>query len=206
MKTIGQIIKNARIDKSYSLDYLSDITKIKSSFINLIERESWDDLPPFPTVLGFVKSLAGALKINEKLAVATLKRDYPPKKLRIVPKKDVTSKVLWGPKMTFILGIIICLVIFFGYLTIQYLNFIGPPKLTVESPRQNQVVNTGSITVFGNTDSDVLVLVNNQPVLVDSDGKFSVDLEVSQNTKEIQIIAKSRSGKETSVRRTIEVE
>lgn len=205
MKTISTILKDARVEKTLSLKKLEDITKIKSSFINAIEQEDWESLPPFPTVLGFVKSISAALSVDESMAIAVLKRDYPPKKLRISPKPDVVSKFIWSPKLTFVLGVGVILLILFGYLTNQYIHFVSPPTLVLESPKESQVVGNGYVDVFGITDSDAKVTVNDQPVEVSSDGKFSVNLEVVPSTHEIRVTASSRSGKITTVSRNITV-
>lgn len=206
MKTVGQIIKNARESRNYNLSALSAKTKIRASFILAIEKGEWEKLPPFPIVLGFVKSISTALDLNENLATSTLKRDYPPKKLNITPKPDVSSKFLWSPKITFFVGIFAVLIIFFGYLGIQYKKFISPPYLQLESPKEGQVVSEGEVAVFGSTDSDAQIAVNNQLVKVSDDGKFTVIIGVSENTRDIVIIATSRSGKVTEVRRKIVVQ
>lgn len=205
MKTVGQIIKNARIESDLTLSQLADKTKIKSSFIELIENEKWDDLPPLPIVLGFVKSISSAIGVNENLATATLKRDYPPKKLRISPKPDVSSKFFWSPKLTFIFGISFILLIFFGYLGFQYYKFTAPPNLSVDSPTEGQIVSSDKVNVFGKADTDVKILVNNQPVLVGDDGGFSINLDVTTNTKEVDVVATSRSGKVAEIHRKIQV-
>jgi cytoskeletal protein RodZ len=206
MNTIGQIINTARVKKKLSFKKLEEITKIKAVFIQSIEEEKWNILPSFPTVLGFVKTLSTTLDMDPIMAVAVLKRDYPPKKTSINPKPDVLSKFSWNPKFTFVVGIITVILIVLGYLGYQYSKFISPPNLTVESPKENQIINGIIIPVFGSTDSDVKITVNNQPVLVNSDGKFSVNLDVGENTKEIVIIATNRSGKNTTIRRTINVQ
>jgi cytoskeletal protein RodZ len=206
MKKISEILSQARVDKKYSLIHLENVTRIKMSFIEAIEKGDWDNLPPFPTVLGFVKSLAKALSIDEGMAVAVLKRDYPPKKLRISPKPDVTNKFIWSPKLTFTIGVGAILLVLFGYLGIQYYHFISSPRLTIESPKENQVVTVGSINVFGVTDSDAKVVINNQPVEISLDGKFNVSLDVVPETKEIVVQASSRSSKITTIRRTINVQ
>jgi cytoskeletal protein RodZ len=206
MKTIGQMLKEARVKKEFSLSHVEGMTKIKKSFIESIENENWNDLPAFPTVLGFVKSLAGILGVEEKTAVAILKRDYPPKKISISPKPDVYSKFSWSPKLTFLVGIGAALVIIFGYLVFQYFQFISPPHLAVDSPKDDQVVTTNTVLVFGSTDIDAKLLVNNQPVLLDSNGKFSTNLEVTSETKEITVIATSRSGKVAVIHRRISVQ
>lgn len=199
-------MKNARVDKKYSFAHLEGLTKIRRSFIEAIEEENWSALPPFPTVLGFVKSIAGALEIDEKATVAVLKRDYIPKKLSISPKPDVTSKFVWSPKITFAVGVIAVLVVMFGYLGFQYYRFVSPPNLKVESPRQSQEIKGNSVLVFGTTDADSKITVNNQPVLVDDNGKFSVSIDIVPETKQIVIKAISRSGKETTVSRTIKIQ
>lgn len=206
MKTIGSILKDARVAKKIHLSDIEEITKIKSSFIEAIEDEKWEKLPPFPTVLGFVKSISGAIGVDEKMAAAVLKRDYPPQKLRVSPKPDVSNKVSWSPKLTFAIGVASVLVILFGYLIFQYVHFISPPRLNVESPKEAQIVNGNSVSVFGTTDVDAKITVNNQPVEVSTDGKFSVSLGVVPETKQIIVQASSRSGKVTTVSRTIKVE
>jgi cytoskeletal protein RodZ len=206
MKTIGQIIKEARLKKKLSLKKVEDITKIKSSFIWAIEKEKWEILPPFPTVLGFVKSLSLILDVDEKMAVAVLKRDYVPKKLDINPRPDVGSRFIWSPKLTFALGVGAVALVTLGYLVFQYVRFISPPSLTVESPKEGQIIKGSDVLVFGSTDSDAKITVDNQPVLVDQEGKFSVSIGIIQNTKEIDVVAVSRSGKSTTIRRTIVVE
>jgi len=206
MKTIGQIIKFARAKKKLSFGKLEELTKIRASFIKSIEEEKWDALPTFPTVSGFVKSISAPLGIDGKMAAAVLRRDYPPKKLNINPKPDVPSQFTWGPKFTFAIGTGVFILVVLGYLGFQYLRFISPPGLTVDSPKENQIVSGNSVPVFGSTDSDVKITVNNQPVLVDQNGKFSTNIEITQTTKEIDIIATSRSGKIREIERKIEVQ
>jgi cytoskeletal protein RodZ len=206
MNQIGQLLKEARIKKGYSLGYLESKTKIRRSFIVAIEGQKWEVLPAFTTVLGFVKSISSLLDINEKTAIAVLKRDYPPQKLRINPKPDVSTKFSWSPKLTFTIGTIAVFLLVFGYLIFQYFQFISPPSLTVDSPKNGQVITDNNVLVFGETNGDVKITVNNQPVLVNDSGKFSVSIEITPETKDIIVIAISRSGKETMIRRTINVQ
>lgn len=206
MKKIGQILKDARVRKNYSLKKIEEITRIKSNFIDLIEKEKWGVLPPFPTVLGFVKNLSTPLGIDENMAVAVLKRDYPPKALNINPKPDVSSRFAWSPRSTFVVGIILVILLVFGYLGFQYIGFISPPRLTLDSPKENQIIDGTNVLVFGSTELDAKIIVNNQPVLVDDNGKFNVSINIARETKEITVKAISRSGKETTVSRKINVQ
>lgn len=207
MKTIGGVLKEARESKGMSHVDLEKETKIKTSFIKAIENDDWLKLPEYTVVVGFVKSLAGSVDISKEQAVALLRRDYLPKSKQsnvVAPKPDIKEKFTWNPKMTFLVGVVIVAILITSYLIIQYQNYIRPPELAIISPQEGQQIDKSPVVVFGNTDSEASVIINNQPVLVEEDGTFTAEIEVFEGTKELVVISKSRSGKETTVRRTIE--
>ncbi len=203
MKTIGRLIKEARIKKKYSLKKIEAATKIKGGFISSIEKENWSSLPDFTVVSGFVKNIASFLKMDEATALAVLRRDYPPRPVSINPKPDIGREFIWGPRLTFLAGILAAAILILGYLGFQYLRFISPPALAVYEPKEGQVVSQRELEVSGKTDMDATIKVNNQPTIVDQDGNFTATIEVSEKTNEIDVVAKSRSGKETIVKRKI---
>lgn len=206
MKTIGKALKEVRVRKKYSRARLEEETKIRKEFIEAIEKEDWKALPEYPVILGFVKSMATTLKANPRQLVALLRRDYPPKKLSINPKPDVSDKFSWSPKLTFLVGVVIVMMLVLGYLGFQYTKFKSPPTLEVERPDEGEVVSQSTLLVSGRTDPQAVIKVNNQPVLVEEDGDFLTEIEVIEGTEEIKVRAISRSGKETVVRRRIRVE
>ena len=206
MKTLGEALKETRLKKRYSRERLEKETKIKKEFIKAIEDENWEVLPEFPVLTGFVKNIATVLKINLNQTVAFLRRDYPPKSLRINPKPDVANKFSWSPRLTFLAGIITVSLFILGYLVFQYLKFITPPNLTVINPKEEQVVNQLILEVTGKTNPEATIKVNNQPALVDEEGNFTTEIEIFEGTGEVVVKAISRSGKETTVSRKIKVE
>lgn len=206
MNTVGKTIKEARLAKRLSLANLEAKTKIKKEFAMAIEEGNWEALPEFPVVSGFVKNIARAVGISQEKALALLRRDYPPKNLSINPKPDVGDKFVWSPKLTFITGVAIILVLILGYLGYQYKKFISPPSLSVVEPVQDQVIKQRKVKVSGRTDPDATVKVNNQPVLTNEEGNFSVEIEIYEGTGEIEIKVTSRTGRETTVRRKINPE
>ena len=203
MKSIGEVIKEARLKKKLSREKLEVKTKIKKEFIEALENSRWDTLPDYPVVFGFVRSIADALGLKEANLVAFLRRDYPPKVLRVNPKPELREKFKWSPRLTFVTTIALVLLIVFVYLGVSYLNFIRPPSLELQEPAENQLVGKNILTVKGKTNKEAFVEVNNQPVLVAEDGYFETEVEIFAGTREIVVIAKSRSGKETVVRRKI---
>ncbi len=203
MKTIGEFIKDSRTKKRLSIEKLEKATKIKREFIQAIEQEQWQKLPERPVVSGFVKNIAQTLDADKNQALALFRRDYPPKSLVINPKPDVLKKFTWSPKLTFVAGVAVVAIVIMSYLGMQYIRFVTPPSLEVMQPAEEQVVRDKNLKVLGSTDPEVTVVVNNQPVLVEENGDFSTEVEVFEGTKEIMIVATSRSGKETVIRRKI---
>lgn len=203
MRTIGEVLKEARVRKKYSRVKLENKTKIKKDFIEAIEKENWEVLPEYPVVAGFVRSIADVLKIDRKQTLAKLRRDYPPKKLRINPKPDVSDKFTWSPKLTFLTGVVVVSLLVLSYLGLQYRGFITPPPLTVEKPKEGEIITQRQLEVMGATDPEAIVRVNNQPILVEESGEFTAKIEIYGGTYEIEIKAISRSGKESVIRRKI---
>lgn len=203
MKSIGNILKDARLKKRYSFAFLEKKTKIKKGFIHAIEKEDWETLPEFPVVSGFIKSLASYLKLDIKLAGALLKRDYSLKALPISPKPDVESKFYWTPKHTFLVGVSVVMIMVGGYLGFQYFKFLSPPKLEVFEPKDNSVITGREVLVYGKTDPDTVIKVNNQLILINEDGEFTAKIEIFEGSDEISVVAKARSGKETVISRRI---
>lgn len=206
MNTVGQILKKTRVQKGISLFRLENITKIKRDFIAKIEKDDWNNLPEFPVVSGFVKNIANALDLSVDNMNATLRRDYPPKKLRINPKPDISNKFMWSPKLTFMIGIMILVLIVLGYLGVQYKKFTSPPDLAISSPKRNEIITENKVKVSGKTTTDAVLTINNQPITLDQDGAFATEISITKETTNLIFRAISRSGKVTEKMVNIKVE
>lgn len=79
--------------------------------------------------------------------------------------------------------------------------------LTVDSPRDEEVVNKKSITVSGKTRADATVVIvsedNDEVVMPASNGNFSVTLSIPSGTTIIYVTAIFPNGEEQTITRTI---
>lgn len=205
MITIGKFLNTERVSRKISLESLERKTKIKKEFLEALEKENWQLLPEFPVVLGFVKNIAKTLAVDSNKAVALLRRDYPPRVVSLNPKPLVSRRFAWSPKLTLIFGIILAVVVVFGYLGYQAYRFLSPPSLVLLEPKEGETVKIGEVLVLGKTDVDATVVVNNQPVVVNQDGTFEARLLVDKNTSEIAVEAKSRAGKISKIKRSLDI-
>ncbi len=207
MKSIGTLLREARIKSKLTLSNLEEKTKIKKSFLKALENEDWSHLPEFPVVIGFVKNVASFTGLNQEQIVAFLKRDYTLKKPPLSPKTtSIPREFHWNPKFTFILGILFAGIFVFSYLGFQYKRFTSPPKLNVLSPVENQTTSNTKILVSGKTTPGATIRVNDQPAIVDDEGIFQTEINLNKGENEIEIKAISRSGKETILKRKINVD
>lgn len=202
-------MKEERIKKKLTLKQLASETKIKKGFLSSIEKGIWDDLPEYPTTLGFVKTIAKSLSLPEDNAVALLRRDYPIGKNESLlhPKPDIKLKLSLSPKIAAAFFSTILILGLIAYLTYQYILYVSPPKLFINIPLEDQEIVVGDVEISGRTEPDVTLSVNKQRILVNEDGEFLGKIEISENTKDIVFVARSRYGKETVVvRRIVPVE
>src|SRR3989338_2163884 len=105
MKTINEIIKEARKGKRLSIEEVEKGTKIKKGYLEAIEKGHWNKLPEYPVLAGFIKNIAEFLGIEQNKASALFRRDYPPQTIPLNPKPDVGKRFIWSPRFTFVAGI-----------------------------------------------------------------------------------------------------
>jgi cytoskeletal protein RodZ len=196
MKPIGQSLTIVREARKMGLLDLSQETRIKVEFLEALENERWEDLPELPILIGFVKNIADAL-------VVLLRRDYKkPESDVSVSRKSI--KRLKIPRLPqYVYFVVLVVVVSLSYLIYQYVSFNTPPDISIISPISGQVVGGDTVIVRGVTDPSASVVINTQPSIVNEDGSFEVEVVVSATSSTVQVVARSRSGLETT--KTIEL-
>jgi cytoskeleton protein RodZ len=115
---LGTLLKNERENRGLSYEQLAQITRLRKHFLEAMENEAWQDLPPSVFVKGFIRSYAKALGLEEDklldLYKSVVPDDVAPPTPIIEPKK---------PKR----GIIIVLALFLGALAIALYLWMGRP-------------------------------------------------------------------------------
>lgn len=199
MRTIGQILKEARLDKQINLEQAVAATKIRQEYLLALEEGDFSRLPSFTSARGFLKNYAEFLGLSSKPILAIFRRDFIPKKERIRPG----LKIDWTPKTTLILVAGLFFFILVSYLGYQYFSLKKNPFLEIAFPQDGQQVQQQQIEVFGKTEPDILLTVNDNPVLVSGEGEFRYQLELFPGENKIVVRAENKIGKETQATRTV---
>ena len=149
------------------------------------------DFPQEPYCSLMLKDYADFLGLNGEELLCLFRRDYDRQSSVVTPRHFLFSLT---PQFTFTLFISVLTLIFAVYLTSEYLKFNRPPKLKVNWP---QNLSGENIAISGVTDPQATVKINDSLIIVDKDGNFQKDIEVSTSEAKIIVEAKSPAGKTT---------
>jgi transcriptional regulator with XRE-family HTH domain len=100
MTSFGQILKTERERRGLDLDAVAEATKIRKLYLNALEEDDFDQLPPRVYATGFVAIYAGFLKMDVDSLVKEFKaRAYvdppePPPPTEAVAKKKVRKRII----------------------------------------------------------------------------------------------------------------
>lgn len=200
MVSVGQKLHDARISRGLSIEDVASATKIRASFISAIENGDFKKLPSSAYATGFVRNYSVFLGLPPKEMVALFRREFDEKKTYDVLPKGLTKTDFTTRGFNLSGGIILAIIIFavlLLYIGIEYrYAFINPP-LNIYSPKENQKFNSSDISVYGKTDPNATVFINDTPVSVGKDGSFKKTVSLFSGAETISIKAVNSFGKKT---------
>jgi cytoskeleton protein RodZ len=99
MATVGKVLKATREEKHLTLEEISEKTKVGLKFLQAIENEEFDLLPPYSFAVGLVKMFAGAVGLDEGAIAAQFKREtgHAPEMLKNRPEESKAGGGIIGP-------------------------------------------------------------------------------------------------------------
>lgn len=196
MKNVGQIFREERKRKGFSINKIVEKTRIPKNFLTAIETNQPAKLPKglYPKL--YVKRYAKFLGLPEEKMVAIFRRDYLETKREKEPRPLVMLKFLLNWQKLAPIGIIFLL--FAGYLLYQYLSFVRPPSIKlqiIDSPTSGKVIK-------GKTNPQASLKIEGEAVLLDPKGNFSYQVK-DKEKKEIIIIVESPAGNKKRIVREL---
>src|SRR5262245_43946075 len=120
MRTVGQILRETREAKFYTLEEIEKHTKIRREMLKALEEDDYEKLPPLTFIQGFVKNYGKFLGIDSSKLLAVLRRDFeakkhPPMILESFSKPMTSKKIFITPSR--LIGVVVAIIIigFFAY-------------------------------------------------------------------------------------------
>lgn len=208
MKTVGNMLREARLTRGLTPADIERAIKIREKYILAIEDDNFAALPSPSYAKGFVRNYAEYLGLPTDAAMAFFRRQMTDvSKASLLPKGvSEPLNASWlhltpGRFVAILVGIL--LVIFFFYLGNQYFRIGKAPPLTIKSPENQQIVSSSRVVVEGQSDRDATVTINGISTIVRDDGRFYEQVAVSPGVNKITVTATSRFGKVTTITREV---
>lgn len=211
MKTVGQVLAEARAAKNITLSEAERATRIRAEVLQALEADNFTGLSGPTYIKGFIKNYGDYLGLDSSGLMALFRRQFDEKKavpLQFLP--DLSPKE--SPKLTLTpgralgLGVSVLVLAFLGYLLAQYNSFASAPQLVVSSPSDNLKVNNGTVEVVGRTDRDATLKINGQQVQLTESGAFSVSVTLPDGINDLTFSAINKLGKVTTVKKSVTVQ
>lgn len=208
MRTVGQILKEEREKKFYTLDEIEKSTKIRKQLLEALEKGQYFKLPPPTFVQGFIKNYGRFLGLETNKLLAIYRREFsegknPPRILESFSHPLDKKKFRLTPAKVVGLAVLVMIAIFFIYLWFEYRFLIDAPFLEIQQPEAQLHVTTSAILVSGRTDPEAKVSINNQEIQTSIDGRFQQEINLTDGSNTIIITALGKSGKISKVERTV---
>ena len=208
MRTVGQILREERERKFYSLEEIEKVTKIRVELLEALEADNWSKLPPATFVQGFIKSYGRFLGLDTNKLLAIFRREFsehknPPRILQSFSNPLTTNRFNLTPSKLISLVVVGLVLVFFGYLWFEYRYLVLSPKLELTYPLDQVTVSEESIDIKGSTDPEATLSLNNQPVAIESNGQFSEEIKLIEGSNTLSLQATSKIGKVTKIERTV---
>ncbi|RJQ33780.1 hypothetical protein C4566_02950 [Candidatus Parcubacteria bacterium] len=200
-QTLGDKLKQARLDKELSLRDIELATRIPIKYVEILESGSYKELPGDIYAKAWIKLYADILGIpaRELLDDFKIEKTISEKINRVgvvakPKKKNILDNIIW-PKVVKGFLIVVVVLSLLGYLGWSVKNIISAPEITIYQPEDNFKTSESSINIVGKTEAEVQLTINEELVLLDEDGNFSQTVNLITGLNNLSISAKKKHSK-----------
>lgn len=205
--TLGEKLKKFRADKRISLGEIARFTRIRMDYLENLEEGLYEKLPADVYVKGFLRSYADFLGIDECPLIKLYEKERGIKKHLEKSKNPDSGKkkiepisisaFVFTPKKIALFSSFLMIVLGIVYLYREIGSFADSPRLLVLNPQANSQVDGNSVAVEGVTDKDARLFINDQPILVNDDGKFRETITMQPGVNVINVKSVNKFDKES---------
>ena len=210
--TVGECLKRKREELGISIKDLGDKLKIKTSYLEDLEENNYEKLPPDVYVKGFIKSYSELVGFNPEKMIELFKKEKEienkvesrNKKEKKYEKKFALKKYITiTPKIITVFLSLLILSIIGYYFWHQLSSFNSEPYLFVSSPFADEVTNDSETIVSGETEIGIILKINGEDVFVDEEGYFKENIMLQPGKNVLIIEAVNRFDKTAEETRNI---
>ncbi|MEI6462711.1 MAG: helix-turn-helix domain-containing protein [bacterium] len=212
MQSLSALLKNRREDLNYSLETVSDQTKIRIEYLDALEEGRYEEFPSEVYLKGFLKTYAKFLNLDNSLVQALYRREQSvrqkKKPIESISKQFREPRVIITRKRLAIILIALILVAVGIFLLTQFTKLTKSPDLSLTEPviaNQNDkevVFSTSSETlnIVGKAEVGSTVTINGQKVILNQLNEFRIDSYKIDKEKMVMVVrSENQFGKASEI-------
>lgn len=189
---VGDILRQARIKHGLSLEDVSIALRIPSHQLKSLEKCELETFDAEVYARGAFEKYATYLGVSPTTNQAfsrMLSQGREAVPLKLLTPRSWLAHILTPRWIFLMVGSAIALSVG-SYIIWQVQTFLRLPALALVEPAQ-EVLNTREIMVKGKSETNATVTVNNQPVLLQSDGSFEMPLTIQPGINVLRVEARN---------------
>lgn len=207
-EVIAEIFRNTREEKNVSLEEVSQVLGIDIKYLKALEQGRIDRLPKGVYEKNFLREYSSYLGIDPKEILEVYDKNVRHEvenrqKSMFVRKVSGEQYFLLVPRIiknTLIFCVVLACIVYIGF----YLkNIVAAPELVVFEPENNMNIIEHEIEIYGKTEKEVEVEINNKKVLINDEGIFREIINLKTGINNIEVKAKKRYSETNIIKRTI---
>ncbi|QYC10200.1 helix-turn-helix domain-containing protein [Brevundimonas nasdae] len=125
--SLGLALRHARAQSGKTLAILAAETKVNARFLTALEQNDWSSLPSRVFAVGYVRAYAGALGLDEQLAVERFKRESPDTSVPLKAPVGIAFEDVKRNTPRIMAGVIIAAVAIVGWNVFQRISRVQAP-------------------------------------------------------------------------------
>ena len=200
--TLGDLLKSARKAARLALWQAAKKINIPLKCLTCFETGDYRKLPANVYAIAYLKKYAQILDLDVDRVVEQFKAERSA--VAKTPEKR-SARFIVTPKRLSLVLTLVAISLVFGYFWHQLSYLISPPAIKITQPASDLTTSEEFLKVSGYTEADVYLMINGKEIYVNEKGHFedTVDLGIGLNILNIE--AKDRLGKTSTVTRRVMV-
>lgn len=212
VKTVGEILKEARMAKNMEIREVSEIIKIRPQYLEALENGDYEIFTSEVYLKGFLKNYSKFLGVDKERALALYRRENKLKDGPIVKNtgfvRESKGNFSLTPDKIIVAIIIVIAATIVYYLASQVSTVLQAPELSIDAPIVVEADSVGEytteeteITISGKISPEATLQLNGDNVATNNLETFEInEVSLDVGINEFVLVAESEFGREVTTR------
>jgi len=205
--SLGEKLHSMRKSANLTLSEIAEKTKIRKLYLQAFEAGEYDSLPEPLYAKKFLRKYVEELGGDVPYFLQCYDAEYDAQN-REEPQHpqstDARPRFSISLNRIFKVGSLIALSLaIVGYVGWQISSLIAPPTITVHSPEDGTVTTNVTLDIRGEAEDETNIQINGEPVLMNTNGRFTKEVALRRGMNLITIKAAKRYSRETTIERRV---